>query len=225
MLWLEWEGGQGPIGTGQPVTRIHNLYGQDWTLYEGMNTDINVKVRSLIPDRQYTEQHFSGDMKDWLLKLVEAGRFSADAYLVTANLGYVKLLVTLSRHHWHISSWFIYWYLFTFASALNLNLEWKHSGATPTFPLTLRFSFCVMTTIIRSDTFLLTSLPQHQVLWYQVTKTLVKTATKDCLLSFDFAKVLLFSAIPICFVFFSQPGVFFFSTFIIWHRPSRRVQR
>lgn len=99
MLWLEWEGGQGPIGTGQPVTRIHNLYGQDWTLYEGMNTDINVKVRSLIPDRQYTEQHFSGDMKDWLLKLVEAGRFSADAYLVTANLGYVKLLVTLSRHH------------------------------------------------------------------------------------------------------------------------------
>lgn len=86
MLWLEWEGGQGPIGTGQPVKRIKNLYGQDWTLYQGMNTDINVPVRSLIPDTPY-KNYFAGDMKKWLMKLVEAGIFRDDAYLFTANLG------------------------------------------------------------------------------------------------------------------------------------------
>ncbi|EGG04673.1 family 12 glycoside hydrolase [Melampsora larici-populina 98AG31] len=86
MLWLEWEGGQGPIGTGDATMRIKNLYGQDWTLYQGMNTDINVPVRSLVPDTPY-KNFFAGDMKDWLMKLVEAKIFRDDAYLFTANLG------------------------------------------------------------------------------------------------------------------------------------------
>ncbi|KAH9814447.1 concanavalin A-like lectin/glucanase domain-containing protein [Melampsora americana] len=86
MLWLQWEGGQLPIGTGAKTMRIKNLYGQDWTLYQGINKDINVQVRSLLPDRQY-KNSFKGDMKDWLMKLVEAGIFRADAYLWTANLG------------------------------------------------------------------------------------------------------------------------------------------
>lgn len=86
MLWLEWEGGQLPIGAGGKTIRIRNLYGQDWTLYQGMNTDIGVPVRSLIPDRQY-KNSFHGDMKDWLMKLVEARIFREDAYLWTANLG------------------------------------------------------------------------------------------------------------------------------------------
>ncbi|KAH9814446.1 family 12 glycoside hydrolase [Melampsora americana] len=86
MLWLKWEGGQLPIGAGDKTIRIKNLYGQDWTLYQGINKDINVPVRSLLPDRQY-KNSFRGDMKDWLMKLVEASIFREDAYIWTANLG------------------------------------------------------------------------------------------------------------------------------------------
>lgn len=89
MLWLQWEGGQKPIGTGKPVVRIDNLYGQSWTLYEGINQDIGVNVKSLLPDRQYTNGFFQGDMKLWLNKLVEARKFPATAYISAANLGSV----------------------------------------------------------------------------------------------------------------------------------------
>lgn len=91
MLWLEWESGPegiGPIGTGMPTRRIHDLYGQSWTLYQDINKSINVPVRTLLPDNQYNGE-FSGDMKLWLLKLVEAGIFRDDAYLWTANMGFV----------------------------------------------------------------------------------------------------------------------------------------
>lgn len=97
MLWLEWVGGQGPIGTGQATKRILNLYGQDWTLYEGINEDIHVTVRSLLPDKQYNGQ-FKGDMKEWLMKLVEAGIFRDDAYLIIANLGSAFPFFIISMH-------------------------------------------------------------------------------------------------------------------------------
>ncbi|KAG0144400.1 hypothetical protein CROQUDRAFT_108541 [Cronartium quercuum f. sp. fusiforme G11] len=86
MLWLQWEGNQMPIGTGEATLKIHNLYGQSWTLYQGINKNTGVPVRSLLPDNQYKD-HFSGDMKLWLLKLVEAGIFRDGAYLWTANMG------------------------------------------------------------------------------------------------------------------------------------------
>ncbi|KAG0148539.1 hypothetical protein CROQUDRAFT_75392 [Cronartium quercuum f. sp. fusiforme G11] len=87
MLWLEWEGNQMPIGTGRPTRRIHDLYGQNWTVYQGTNTDINVQVTSILPDKQYTNRYFEGDMKLWLNKLIELRIFKEDGYISAANMG------------------------------------------------------------------------------------------------------------------------------------------
>lgn len=87
MLWLEAEGGQKPIGYGGQTQRIDNLYGQSWTLYEGPNKDNNnIVVRTLVPDHDF-DGYFAGDAREWLMKLVEVGRFSADAYVIVANMG------------------------------------------------------------------------------------------------------------------------------------------
>lgn len=48
MLWLEWEGGQLPIGwDAGPATTIDDLFGTSWKLYEGVNTGNGMTVVSL----------------------------------------------------------------------------------------------------------------------------------------------------------------------------------
>ena len=49
MLWLEWEGGQLPIGwDAGPAATIPNLFGTSWKIYEGVNTGNGMTVVSSI---------------------------------------------------------------------------------------------------------------------------------------------------------------------------------
>ena len=50
MLWLEWEGGQLPIGwDAGPAATIDSLFGTSWKLCEGVNTGNGMTVVSLFP--------------------------------------------------------------------------------------------------------------------------------------------------------------------------------
>ena len=47
MLWLEWEGGQLPIGwDAGPAATIGSLFGTSWKVYEGVNTGNGMTVVS-----------------------------------------------------------------------------------------------------------------------------------------------------------------------------------
>ncbi|CZR56882.1 related to endoglucanase I precursor [Phialocephala subalpina] len=87
MLWLQYEGGQLPIGWGNgPSATIDDLFGTSWELYEDVNTDTGITVSSLLPTTQF-EGSFSGDLKDWLLALVALGKFTEDTYVNVGNAG------------------------------------------------------------------------------------------------------------------------------------------
>ena len=89
MLWLRYEGGQVPIGwSAGPVATINNLYGKTWKLYQGLNTDTGITVSSLLvdPADQYYGW-FEGDIKDWLMAMVNQGLFTASTYVNVGNAG------------------------------------------------------------------------------------------------------------------------------------------
>ena len=88
MLWLQYEGGQLPIGWGTPAATIDSLYGTSWKLYEGVNDDTGITVHSLLPDVQF-DGSFTGDIKDWLEAMVTLGRFTESTYVNVGNAGYV----------------------------------------------------------------------------------------------------------------------------------------
>ena len=89
MLWLQYEGGQLPIGwTNGAVATIDDLFGTSWTLYEDVNTDTGITVTTLIPEKQF-EGSFSGDLKDWLLAIANEGRFTTSTYVNVGNAGYI----------------------------------------------------------------------------------------------------------------------------------------
>ena len=49
MLWLEWEGGQLPIGWDKgPAATIDSLFGTSWKLYEDVNHSNGMTVVSLL---------------------------------------------------------------------------------------------------------------------------------------------------------------------------------
>ncbi|TVY57727.1 Xyloglucan-specific endo-beta-1,4-glucanase A [Lachnellula cervina] len=86
MLWLQYEGGQLPIGWGDAVATIDSLFGTSWKLYEAKNTDTGITVHSLLPDTQF-EGSFDGDLKDWLEALVTIGKFTDKTYVNVGNAG------------------------------------------------------------------------------------------------------------------------------------------
>jgi hypothetical protein len=86
MLWLQYEGGQHPIGWPTASATIDDLFGTSWGLYEGVNTDTGITVSSMLPTTQF-EGSFSGDLKDWLLALVALGKFTEDTYVNVGNAG------------------------------------------------------------------------------------------------------------------------------------------
>ena len=87
MLWLEYEGGQLPIGWGSgPKATVYNLFGTSWKLYEDINTDTGITVSSLLPDKQFTGS-FVGDLKDWLEAMVALGKFTNSTYVNVGNAG------------------------------------------------------------------------------------------------------------------------------------------
>lgn len=94
MLWLNWQGGQVPIGWGEgPTATIDGLFGKDgWKLYQGVNTDTGITVTSLLcpEDSQFGNEDggsFEGDIKDWLVALSKEGVFKSDTYVNVGNAG------------------------------------------------------------------------------------------------------------------------------------------
>lgn len=87
MLWLQYDGGQLPIGWGSgAVASIDNLYGTSWKLYQGVNTGTGITVSSLLPDTQFSGT-FSGDIRDWLQALVTQDLFTDSTYVNVGNAG------------------------------------------------------------------------------------------------------------------------------------------
>ncbi|KAF2132679.1 glycoside hydrolase family 12 protein [Dothidotthia symphoricarpi CBS 119687] len=87
MLWLEYTGGQLPIGwSAGPKATIASLYGTSWKLYQGKNDDTGITVSSLLPDTQL-KSPFSGDLKLWLTALVKLGLFTTSTYVNVGNAG------------------------------------------------------------------------------------------------------------------------------------------
>ncbi|CAJ0555010.1 Ff.00g135230.m01.CDS01 [Fusarium sp. VM40] len=94
MLWINWEGGQVPIGWGEgPIATINGLFGKDgWKLYQGVNADTGITVTSLLcpEESQFGNEEggsFAGDIKDWLVALSENGVFKANTYVNVGNAG------------------------------------------------------------------------------------------------------------------------------------------
>ncbi|KAK6076421.1 xyloglucan-specific endo-beta-1,4-glucanase A [Seiridium cupressi] len=90
MLWLQYEGGQVPIGWADgAVATIDGLFGKDgWQLYQGKNTDTGITVSSLlVPEGDMFDGTFEGDIKDWLSALSEQGIFSTSTYVNVGNAG------------------------------------------------------------------------------------------------------------------------------------------
>ena len=88
MLWLRYEGGQLPIGYADGVVATIQLYGKSWSLYQGVNEDTGITVSTLMVDQgdQYYGW-FEGDIKDWLLAMVDQGLFTKDTYVNVGNAG------------------------------------------------------------------------------------------------------------------------------------------
>ncbi|TGO87912.1 hypothetical protein BPOR_0196g00140 [Botrytis porri] len=87
MLWLQYEGGQLPIGwAGGSVATIDNLFGTSWDLYQGVNDDTGITVSSMLPKTQF-EGTFEGDLREWLVALVGQGLFTESTYVNVGNAG------------------------------------------------------------------------------------------------------------------------------------------
>ncbi|CAG8067331.1 unnamed protein product [Penicillium nalgiovense] len=98
MLWLQYEGGQLPIGwTNGPVATIDNLFGTSWTLYEDVNTDTGITVSTLMPTKQF-EGSFTGDLKHWLLALAHQGIFTESTYVNVGNAEYVLPVLVVALY-------------------------------------------------------------------------------------------------------------------------------
>lgn len=87
MLWLQYEGGQLPIGWVEgSVATIDNLFGTSWDLYQGVNEGTGIRVSSLLPKKQF-EGSFEGDLRDWLVALVGEGVFGESTFVNVGNAG------------------------------------------------------------------------------------------------------------------------------------------
>jgi xyloglucan-specific endo-beta-1,4-glucanase len=87
MLWLEYTGGQLPIGwTAGSVATIDDLFGTSWDLYQGVNDDTGITVSSLLPKTMF-EGTFEGDLREWFMKLVGLGLFTEGTYVNVGNAG------------------------------------------------------------------------------------------------------------------------------------------
>jgi len=97
MLWLRYEGGQVPIGYSGGVKATIQLYNKTWSLYQGVNTGTGITVSSLLVDKndQYYG-YFAGDIKDWLLAMVDQGLFTTSTYVNVGNAGMEPFYGTVS---------------------------------------------------------------------------------------------------------------------------------
>lgn len=88
MLWLQWSGGQLPIGWDRgPVATIPSLFGTSWKLYEDVNTGNGMTVHSLLPDMQFGGGSFAGDLKEWFEEMVGLGKVGEGWFVNVGNGG------------------------------------------------------------------------------------------------------------------------------------------
>lgn len=86
MLWLQYEGGQLPIGWTDGSVATIDLFGTTWDLYQGVNTDTGITVSSMLPQTQF-EGSFEGDLREWFVALVRQGLFTESTYVNVGNAG------------------------------------------------------------------------------------------------------------------------------------------
>ncbi|KAI2640989.1 glycoside hydrolase family 12 protein [Xylaria nigripes] len=85
MLWIRnWD--QVPVGHDSGPVATFDLFGAHWSLYEGSSPVTRVKVRSMLPDKNY-DGEFRGDLKQWLDAMVEKKYISSDDYVTVGNAG------------------------------------------------------------------------------------------------------------------------------------------
>lgn len=62
MLWLEWEGGQLPIGwnDNRPFLTIESLFGTSWNVYKGENAGMAVVSPFQCSPRRDVSAHVAG---------------------------------------------------------------------------------------------------------------------------------------------------------------------
>ncbi|KAF2653857.1 glycoside hydrolase family 12 protein [Lophiostoma macrostomum CBS 122681] len=89
MLWLWWTGDDLPIGYAEGPVATISLFGKDgWKLYQGMNTQSNQLVSSLLaPEDEMYTGNFEGDLKDWFTALSDAGQYQVYPSTYYVNVG------------------------------------------------------------------------------------------------------------------------------------------
>ncbi|KAK4609245.1 Endoglucanase cel12A [Fulvia fulva] len=97
MLWLRYEGRQFPLGYVEGPIATIQLYDKSWTLYQGKNEDTGITVSSLlVVEADQYRGSFEGDIKGWLLAMVDQGLFTTSMYLDVGNAGMEPFYGTVS---------------------------------------------------------------------------------------------------------------------------------
>ncbi|CAH0018814.1 unnamed protein product [Clonostachys rhizophaga] len=87
VLYLHTWDEQRPIGwSDTPAATVEELYGTNWSVYEGTRATTNQTVRSLVPDVP-VESELYIDLKTWLDAMVTKGFAKSDEYLNAASCG------------------------------------------------------------------------------------------------------------------------------------------
>ncbi|KAH8778595.1 concanavalin A-like lectin/glucanase domain-containing protein [Diaporthe sp. PMI_573] len=92
-MWLHWQGDQQPLAWYNGTKATFNLWGQSWDMYQGVNYNLaggeGVELTTILPTNGDlgTSGSWSGDLKDWLVEMVNQGVVTNDYYVNVANAG------------------------------------------------------------------------------------------------------------------------------------------
>lgn len=92
-MWLHWQGNQQPLAWYNGTKATFNLWGQSWDMYQGVNYNLaggeGVELTTILPTNGDlgASGTWSGDIKDWLVEMVNQGVVTNDYYVNVANAG------------------------------------------------------------------------------------------------------------------------------------------
>ncbi|POS80184.1 xyloglucan-specific endo-beta-1,4-glucanase A [Diaporthe helianthi] len=92
-MWLHWQGDQQPLAWYDGTKATFNLWGQSWDMYQGVNYNLaggeGVELTTILPTagNMGASGTWSGDLKDWLVEMVNQGVVTNDYYVNVANAG------------------------------------------------------------------------------------------------------------------------------------------
>lgn len=91
-MWLHWQGDQQPLAWANGTKATFELWNQSWEMYQGVNYNLaggeGVELTTILPHEDYGESGaWSGDVKDWLMEMVNQGIVTPDDYVNVGNAG------------------------------------------------------------------------------------------------------------------------------------------